>query len=409
MLVSYSGQKPRSDNRKGRPNSAPHTSPQNQAPSPRPHTTHPPSQQPRKSQNPQHKEYRASEARGPQQDGKDRNQSNRNPRKDGKDSNQSNRNPRRGNQRRQPHSRDTRPGSSNERKETHKEAERSSQISEETTQLEKEKHSQSGNEEVQSQKSDSTDKEHAQAHQAREQRDHGEDRPRNRNRRRGGRRGAEGGQNERGPSRGVTDKGKNGPLEKDLSEKGPKEKLNLAIEGKEAEGTEVGSDSPAAKNSESSSGVSKLQDFSVVNGKETDTGRTNSSERINGEKAHEGDTSVKEALPQRPDRGSRRRGAQRDRKDGPHPRQTQNKSFNGTKPVENGMDHSSVVEDSNIQNGSEEPKESPQSEKLPVTGKETKINGQTLQDHDKDFDKSYVPKVNGYIPVKEVNEVSIDR
>ena len=395
MLVSYSGQKPRSDNRKGRPNSAPQASPQNQAPSPRPHTTHPPSQQPRKSQNPQHRESRASEARGPQQDGKDRNQSNRNPR--------------RGNQRRQPHSRDTRPGSSNERKEPPKEAERSSQISEETTQLEKEKHSQSGNEELQSQKSDSTNKEHAQAHQAREQRDHGEDRPRNRNRRRGGRRGAEGGQNERGPSRGVTDKGKNGPPEKDLSEKGPSEKQNLSTEGKEAEGTEVGSDSPAAKNTESSSGVSKLQDFSVVNGKETDTGGTNSPECTNGEKAHEGDTSVKEALPQRPDRGSRRRGAQRDRKDGPHPRQTQNKNLNGTKPVENGMDHSSVVEDSNIQNGSEGPKESPQNEKLPVAGKEAKINGQTLQDHDKDFDKSYVPKVNGYIPVKEVNEVSIDR
>lgn len=405
MLVSYSGQKPRSDNRKGRPNSAPHTSPQNQAPSARPHTTHPPSQQPRKSQNPQHKESRGSEARGPQQDGKDRNQSNRNPRRgDNKDSNQSNRNPRRGNQRQQPRPRDTRPESSNERKETRKEAEHSSQISEETTQLEKEKHSQSGNEGMQSQKSDSTNKEHAQAHQARGQRDHGEDRPQNRSRRRGGRRGAEGGQNERGPSRGVTDKGKNGPLER-----GPSEKRNLGTEGKEAEGTEVGSDSPAAKNSESSSGVSKLQDFSVVNGKEADTGRTNSSECINGEKAHEGDTSVKEALPQRPDRGSRRRGAQRDRKDGPHPRQTQNKSLNGTKPVENGMDHSSAAENSNIQNGSEEPKESPQNEKLPVAGKETKINGQTLQSDDKDFDKSYVPKVNGYIPVKEVNEVSIDR
>ena len=73
------------------------------------------------------------------------------------------------------------------------------------------------------------------------------------------------------------------------------------------------------------------------------------------------------------------------------------------------MDHGSVEKDSNIQNGFEEPKESPQSEKLPVAGKETKINGQTPQDHDKDFDKSYVPKVNGYIPVKEVNEVSIDR
>ena len=392
MLVSYSGQKPRSDNKKGRPTSAPHASPQNQAPSPRPHTTHPPSQQPRKSQNPQHKESRASEARGPQQDGKDRN-----------------RNPRRGNQRRQPHSRDTRPGSSNEKKETPKEAERSSQISEETTHLVKEKHSQSGHEEVKSQKSDSTYKEHAQAHQAAEQRDHGEDRPRNNNRRRGGRRGAEWGQNERGPSRGVTDKGKNGPLEKDLFEKGPSEKRNLAIQVKEAEVMEGGCDSPAAKNTESSSGDSKLQDVSVVNVKETDTGSTNSSECINGEKAHEGDTSVKEALPQRPDRGSRRRGAQRDRNDGARSRQAQSKSLNRAKPVENGVDHSPKVENTGIQNGSEEPKENPQTEKLPVAEKETKINGQTLQDHDNDFDKSYVPKVNGYIPVKDVNEVSIDR
>ena len=315
---------------------------------------------------------------------------------------------------------------SNEKKEMPKEeAAHSNETAETSEQQSKpsiEKQSQSGVEKVNPQQSEFSKKDqHAQSgsrnRQAREQRDDGDERPRNRNRRRGGRRGAPDGQNERDHSKDMGQKHDNGPQEKGPSERGPVEKGPLANEEKKATvkeeaehdvKTNTVSDNkdttPVAKDVEKHNGESKSQDVAVMNGKETDAGN-NSSEGLNGEKGTERESSTKEALPQRQGRGPRRRGPQRDRKDGPRSRPTPNRDLNGAKPAENGVGHSHTKEESSVQMS----EEASQNKKLPVTENETKIESCTAQEHEKGLDKAHVPIVNGYIPVKELNEGSIGR
>ena len=413
-MVSYSGQRQsRPDNRKGRPNSASQAPPQKQSSTQRPQTAHPQSQQQRKDRNPQHekpKDSRSTEPKGSQQDNKQGN-------------NQSHRNSRRGNQRRQPPPRSAKSDASNEKKEGPKEEAASSSETSEKIQpqskSEKEKQSQSDVDRVKLQQAESSNKEYVQAEsrnpRVREQRDGGDERPRNRNRRRGGRREAVEGQNERGPSKGSGEKSKNGPLEKDLPEKCPVEKSAFSNEEKKSTVKEEDiklsvdrgnkDDSSVAKNVEGNNGAAQSQEVVSLSGKETD----NSSARLNGEKTHEGDATIKEALPQRPDRASRRRGAQRGGRERPRSKPASNGDLNGMKPVENGVGHNHAEEASHVQIDCQKSKESSQDEKLPVVKKETKINSQTAQEHEEDFDKAQVPKVNGYIPVKELNEVSIGR
>ena len=190
------------------------------------------------------------------------------------------------------------------------------------------------------------------------------------------------------------------PQEKGPSQRGPVEKSPLANEEKKATVKEEGehdfkmntvSDNkdttPVAKDVEKHNGVSKSQDAVVVNGKETDTGN-NSSEGLNGEKSNQRESSTKEALPQRQERGSRRRGGHRDRRYGPSSRPTPNRDLNGGKPVENGVGHSHTEEESGVQMSED---------------------GSQNKEHDKGLDKVDVPIVNGYIPVKELNEGSIGR
>lgn len=413
-FLKLSGQKQsRVDNKKDRPSSASQTRNHQQTSSRRPQTALPQSQQ-RKEQNSQHEKPRQTRSSEPRSSQQERNYSN----------NQSNRNSRRGNQR--PLQRNMRRETSNEKKEKPKEeaahSAKTSETSEQQSKPGKEKQSQSEVEKVNPQQSEvSKNDQHAQSgnrnRQAREQRDFGDERPRNRNRRRGGRRGAPDGQNERGHSKDMAQKRDDGPQEKGPSERGPVEKSPLASEEKksavkeEAAERDVKMDTvsntkdatPVAKDVEKHNGVSKSQDVAVVNGKETDAG--NNSEGLNGEKSNERESSIKEALPQRQERGSRRRGGQRDRRDGPSSRPTPNRDLNRGKPVENGVGHSNTEKESGVQMS----QEGSQSKKLPVTENETKIGSCSAQEHDKGLDKAYVPIVNGYIPVKELNEGSIGR
>ena len=272
------------------------------------------------------------------------------------------------------------------------------------------------------QQSESGNKEHAQQgnrnRQVREERDGGDERPRNRNRRRrGGRRGATEGQNERDYLKGTGEKSENGPLDRGPSEKGPVEKSPLLDDEKKTTVKEevdhnVKMSAISAKKDnvpavERNNEASKSQNGALTNGKKTDTG-SNSSELLNGEKAHEGESVTKEALPQRPDRPSRRRGAQRDRKDGPSSRPAPKKDLSGTKPVENGVGDYHT-EESAVQSEAKRSDESSHNVKLPAVEKDTKIGSYIAPEHEKDFDKAHVPKVNGYIPVKELNEVTIGR
>ena len=315
---------------------------------------------------------------------------------------------------------------SNEKKEKPKEeaahSAKTSETSEQQPKPGKEKQSQSEVEKVNPQQSEFSKKDQrAQSgnrnRQAREQRNFGDERPGNRNRRRGDRRGAPYGQNERGHSKDMAQKRDNGPQEKGPSERGPVEKSPLANEEKKAAVKEEGEHdvkmdtvsntkdaTPVAKDVEKHNGVSKSQDVVVVNGKETDVGN-NSSEGLNGEKSNERESSTKEALPQRQERGSRRRGGQRDRGDGPSSRPTPNRDLNRGKPVENGVGHSHTEKESGVQMS----QEGSQSKKLPATENETKIGSCSAQEHDKGLDKAHLPIVNGYIPVKELNEGSIGR
>ena len=419
MFVSFQGQKQsKTDNKKDRPNSTSQVPSQQQASSQRPQTSLPHNQQ-RKDHNTQQERQRqikSAEPRGSQQD---------------KSGNQSYRNSRRANQRRPQPPRNTRPESSTEKKEALKEdAAHSSQTPAKTQQQpkpEKEKQPISEVEKVNPHQSEDNTEHARQGNrnsQAREQRDGGDERPRNRNRRRG-RRGPTEGQNEghhfenkgekreNGPhQRGPSQKG---PVEKSMSDKGLAENSSLASEENKATVKEEGdhdikrntiseskNNGPVVNHEEKSNGGAKSQGDTVLNGKkETDTG-SNLTVCLNGEKTHkEEEEVIKKALPQRQDRASRRKGAQRDRRNGPSSRPAPNKELNGAKPVENGVGHHHTDEESPAQNS--------ENKNVPVLEKETMLEGYSPQEQEKDFDKGLIPNVNGYIPVKEFNEVNIGR
>lgn len=396
-MVFQSGQKQsKPDHKKDtRPNSA-SQAPRQQQTSRRPQTAPPQNQQQskdRKQQGEKTRQNRSAEPRvAPQQDKQN--------------SNQSYRNSRRSNQRRPPQ-RNAKSDISNEKNESSKnEATHSSPNSEEAQEqvkVDKEKQSQDNPEKVMSQQP-KTVKENTQSgnrnRQPREQREGGDERPRNRNRRRGGRRGAYEGHNaanEKDRLNVPGEKSENGSLKNGPAEKGPlKEETGHDIN--------TGKD-PVEKTAERNNGATAPQEGPVVNGKENDVG-SSPAECQNGANAHVpvNDGGVKkEALPRRPDRPSRRRGAQREKKDGPSSGPAPNRHLNGTKPVENGTEECHSKEESKAQSNAQTSTESTQDET------ESKREKNTTQELEKDLDKAIPPRVNGYIPVKEIKEVSIDR
>lgn len=267
----------------------------------------------------------------------------------------------------------------------------------------KDKQSQSNPEKVMSQQSQ-TVKEHAQSgnrnRSLQEQREGGDERPRNRNRRRGGRRGGPEGHNtasDRDHFKGPGEKSENGPIKKAPLEK---EEVKKAVH--EEEGHDI------KKNSNKENGPvgsTSTQEDPAMNGHKTDIS-SNSADCLNGANAHvpEKEEGVnKEALPQRPDRPSRRRGAQRDRKDGPRSGPAPDRHLNGTKPVENGTGECQIKEESTAQSKMQKSAENAQDQK------ETKKENHAGQELESNLDKTVLPRVNGYIPMKEIHEVSIGR
>lgn len=132
----------------------------------------------------------------------------------------------------------------------------------------------------------------------------------------------------------------------------------------------------------------------------TDSSNSHSS---NGEHAHvlekEG-VKKEEALPQRRERPSRRRGTQRNKKDGP----VSEKQLNGAKSAENGTGEDHGKEEGVADNEIQEQTENVQKEK-----QEIKSENQSTQELQNDIGKPGAARANGYIPLKEVNEVNIDR
>lgn len=411
MCISYSAQKQsrQADNKRDRPSSL------SQAPTYRQTSRRPQSSlsqnQQRKGQSQRHENLRQVQSAEPKE----------------RRGNQPNRNSRKSNQRQAP--RNTRSEPANEKEEMPKEqAANSSQSSEKSEgQLKPDegKQAQSEVDEVKPQQSELlSSKERAQSgnrgRYGREHRDRGDDRSRNRNNRRGWRRGPTEGQNERGHSKGTEEKIENAHQHKVSSEISPvkesplenkENKGEVKDEGKLDVKLDIDSENTdgtvESKDAENGSGEAKSQDVAAINGRESGL-HSKSTDCLNGGEAHEGGIASKKVLPQRQDRGSRRRGGQRDRKSGPSFRATPNGDLSGDKPVENGVGHSNAKE-GHIQSGVQETVEDSQNQKSPVVAKETKIGDHLTQEHEKDLNKPHVPTVNGYIPVKELNEVSIGR
>lgn len=235
----------------------------------------------------------------------------------------------------------------------------------------------------------------------RNQRMRREDGPRSRDRRRGRREGAEG-HKRNGPG----EKLENGPIKNDPVDKGSPDKEDT----KTAVNENRDHDSKKSTNQENGSiektdevkKETSLPEGPVVNGAETHAD-SSSNHCLNGEPAHVPDKEEeknKEALPQRRERPSRRRGTQRDKKDGP----SSEKQLNGTKSAENGTGEGHGKEEGMADNEIQKPTENVQKEK-----KEIKSENQSTQELQKDIGKSGAPRANGYIPLKEVNEVNIGR
>ncbi|XP_078345604.1 uncharacterized protein LOC144631098 [Oculina patagonica] len=386
------------DHKNVRPNSA-SQAPRQQQTSRRPQTALPQSQQQRRDrkesgnqQRERTRPNRPAEPRASQQDQQN--------------SNQSSRNSRRSNQRRPPQ-RNPKSEISNEKNEVpNSEASHSplnSGDAQQESKPDKDKQSQSNPEKVMPQQSQ-TVKEHAQSgnrnRSLQEQREGGDERPRNRNRRRGGRRGGPEGHNtasDRAHFKGPGEESENGP-----SNKAPLEKEEVKTAVCEEKKHDI------KKNSNKENGpvgsTSTLED-PAVNGHKTDIS-SNSADCLNGENAHvlEKKEGVnKEALPQRPDRPSRRRGAQRDRKDEPRSGPAPDKHLNGTKPVENGTEECDSKEESTAESKMQKSTENAENQK------ETEKENYAAQELESNLDKTVPPRVNGYIPIKEIQEVSIGR
>lgn len=228
-----------------------------------------------------------------------------------------------------------------------------------------------------------------------------EDGPHSRDRRRGRREWAEG-HKRNGPG----EKLENGSIKNDPVDKGSPDKEDT----KTAVNENRDHDSKKSTNQENGSiektdevkKETSLPEGPVVNGAETHAD-SSSNHCLNGEPAHVPDKEEeknKEALPQRRERPSRRRGTQRDKKDGPSSEQ----QLNGTKSAENGTGEGHGKEEGMADNEIQKPTENVQKEK-----KEIKSENQSTQELQKDIGKSGAPRANGYIPLKEVNEVNIGR
>lgn len=402
-MVCHSGQnQSKPDHKKDRPNSA-LQAPHQQQTSRRSQTALPQSRQQRKEGNQQGERTgpnRSAEPRGSQQDRQN--------------SNQSNRNPKRSNQRRPPQ-RNSQSETSYQRGDKAKNGATHSAEAHQQAKLDKDKRPKSNSEKVTSEKS-VTVEEHAKSgnrtRRLQEPREGGDERRGNRSRRRGSRREASGDHNmvsERAQGeKGSGDKHVKGPGEK--QENGP-EKDHLE---KEEAKTEVKGEGNHDENQSTNKGDGLMENNGqkdiapeppAEDGLKTNIDN-NSAACLNGEKNHvpekeEGEN--KDALPQRPNRPPRRRGPQRDRKDGPSAGPAPARHPNGTKSVENGIGeyHSKESSDSEIK--------IPKSVENAQNQMESKKENHSEQELEKHLDKTVPPRVNGYIPMKEINEVSIGR
>ena len=236
----------------------------------------------------------------------------------------------------------------------------------------------------------------------------------NRNRRRWGKREASAGHNtvseraqgEKGPEekhvKGPGEQHENGPVEKGHIEK-EEAKTEVKEEGShdEKQSTTKGGESQAEKKGQKDN----TPEPPAVNGQKTDID-SNSAACLNGEKnlvPEKEEEENKDALPQRPNRPPRRRGPQRDRKDGPRSGPGPERHLNGTKAVENGVGECHSKESSKAQIKIPKPVENAQNQM------ESKKENHSEQELEKHLDKTVPPRVNGYIPMKEINEVSIGR
>lgn len=399
MLVCLSGQNQvKPDHKKDRPNLASQAPHQRQA-SGRSQTAHPPSQQHKKEGNQQgerRRPYRSAEPRDSRQDRQNNNQSNRNPK--------------RSNQRRPPQ-RNSQSETSNQKGEGAKDEAIHSTEAQEHAKLDNDKRPESSAEKVTSEKSVTVEeqaKSENRTQRLQEPRDGGDERRGNRNRRRGGRREAPEGHNmvsERAQRekhvKGPAEKQGNGPDEKDHLEK----EVKTEVKGKgndddEKQNTNKG-DSLMEKNGQKDI----APEPPAVNEQKTNKDN-NSAACLNGEKnqvpeKEEGEN--KDALPQRASRPPRRRGPQRDRKDGPRSGPAPERHLNGTKSVENGIEEYHGKESSKAEIKISKPVENVQNQL------ESKKENHSEQELEKHLDKTVPPRVNGYIPMKEINEVSIGR
>ena len=402
MLICLSGQnQSKPDHKKDRPNSV-SRAPHHPQTSWRSQTAHPPSQQHRKEGNQQGERRRPNRSAEP-----------RDSRQDRQNSNQSNRNPKRSNQHRPPQ-RNSQSETSNQKSEGAKNEAIHSAEAQEHAKLDKDKQPQSSAEKVTSEKSVAVEEQAKSENRARrmqEPREGWDERRGNRNRRRGGRREAPEGhdmlsertQGEKGPG----EKHVKGPGEK--QENGPVEKDHLKKEVKTEVKGEGNHDDKQSTNIGSLMGKNGQKDIApeppAVNGQKTNKD-SNSAACLNGERnqcpeKEEGEK--QDALPQRASRPPRRRGPQRDRKDGPRPEPAPERHLNGTKSVENGIEEYHSKESSKAEIKISKPVENVQNQL------ESKKENHSEQELEKHFDKTVPPRVNGYIPMKEINEVSIGR
>ena len=404
MLVCHSGQnQSKPDHKKDRPNQASHA-PHQQQTSQRPQTALPQSRQQRKEGNQQGERTRSNRSAESRGSGQDR-----------QNSNQSNRNPKRSNQRRPPQ-RNSQSETSVQKGDEAKTEATASAEAHQHAKLATDKQRQSNSEKVASEKS-VTVEEHAKSgnrtQRFQEPREGGDERRGNRNRRRGGRREAFEGHNmvsERAQGeKGLGEKHVKGPGEK--QDNGPVEKDHLAKEEVKAEAKGEGNHGKKAstdkgdKQIENNGQTDIAPEPPAVNGQKSNID-SNSAACLNGDKNHvpekeEGEN--KDALPQRPNRPPRRRGSQRDRKDGPRSVPAPERPLNGTESVENGIEEYHGKESSKAE------VKIPKSVEIAENQMESKKENNPEQEHEKHLDKTVPPRVNGYIPMKEINEVSIGR
>ena len=387
-MISYLGQKQsRSDNKKNKPNSAVLTHSQQQTQSQRPQTTGAQGQLKREPnlKNENSAKRQSEEPRGQHQE----------------KSYQYGGNSRRGNQR-QP--RNNRYETLKGKKEVPK-----GEVSKQTD----DKISQNDNDNAQLKQPGSNHKVFSQSDNKSEQvRDSRGERNRSRNRR-GARQGAYESVYERRPSKEPEERINIGAQDKSLSQeshvgKGPlgkEEKTDTRQENhSQVNASSVSESKDSAlvvKDKKEHNSISQPQNV-AING--MDPHAASNLTEPSGVKAHNGESTIKKALPQRQERGSRRRGTQRHLKDGPNSSPPANENLNGTMPVKNGVGHFSKVEEKNGEENMVQDAPHKKSAK-----KESKINSYVPNENGKDFDKAKnTSGLNGHADVKD-NEDSVRR